>query len=240
MREIGEGKYLAFLSVVKILMERPFVFINSAMSADGKISSYLHQQVRISGREDRDRVALLRAESDAVMVGVGTVLADDPGLRVKAPHLRRGRSDRGLPEEPLRVVVDSRGRTPPSAEVLGEGCIIAVSRAAPEERLAPLRDECEIVVAGDEKVDLSELMSVLKKKGVRRVMVEGGATLNWSLMEAGLVDEISTYIGPLIIGGTGAPTLVDGSGFSDDYPKLELLSVEPLEGGVLLRWHFHR
>lgn len=217
-------------------MERPNVIINSAMSADGKISSIERRQVRISGSEDMDRVKLLRAESDAVMVGVGTVLADDPSLRVKSEGLRKMRRDRGLPEGPLRVVVDSRARTPPTAEVLGVGCILAVSKAASEEQLAPLRKKCEIVVAGDEKVDLEEILSILKKKGVERLMVEGGATLNWSLIEAGLVDEISVYVGPMIIGGAGAPTLVDGPGLSGDYPKLELISADLIDGGVLLRW----
>ncbi len=217
-------------------MDRPFVFINSAMSADGKISSVDRKQVRISGRKDMDRVKLLRAESDAVMAGVGTVLADDPGLRVKSPDLKMMRADRGLPETPLRVVVDSRARTPPGAEVLGEGCIIAVSKAAPDERLDLLREKCEILVVGEERVDLGELLSILKKKGVKRLMVEGGATLNWSLIEAGLIDEISVFVGPMIIGGEGAPTLVDGPGFSDGYPKLELISFEILGGGVLLRW----
>jgi len=217
-------------------MERPNVIINSAMSADGKISSVDRKQVRISGPDDMARVKLLRARSDAVMVGVGTVLADDPGLKVKSRDLRMMRSDRGLPENPMRVVVDSRARTPPKAEVLGEGCILAVSRAAPEERLDRLKGKCEIVVAGEEKVDLGELLSILQKKGVERLMVEGGATLNWSLIEAGLVDEIIVFVGPMIIGGEGAPTLVDGPGFSDDYPRLELVSVEALDGGVLLRW----
>jgi len=217
-------------------MERPNVIINSAMSADGKISSFEHKQVRISGAEDMDRVTLLRAESDAVMVGVGTVLADDPGLRVKSLDLKKMRMDRGLPEDPLRVVVDSRARTPPDAEVLGVGCILAVSKAAPEERLAPLRKTCEIVVSGEDRVDLVELLSILKKKGVERLMVEGGATLNWSLIEAGLVDEISVYVGPMIIGGAGAPTLVDGPGFSGDFPRLGLISSDLIDGGVFLRW----
>ncbi len=221
-------------------MDRPNVIINSAMSADGKISSYERKQVRISGPEDMDRVKLLRAESDAVMVGVGTVLADDPGLRVKSSDLKRIRSDRGFSEDPLRVVVDSRARTPLDAEVLGEGCILAVSKAAPEERLDPLRKKCEIVVAGDGRVDLRELLSILQRKGVKRLMVEGGATLNWSLIKAGLVDEISVYIGPMIIGGEGAPTLVDGPGFSADYPKFSLISADLLDGGVLLRWRVLR
>ncbi len=221
-------------------MERPNVIINCAMSADGKISSFERRQVRISGQRDMERVRVLRAESDAVMVGVGTVLADDPGLRVKSEDLRRMRLDRGLPEDPLRVVVDSRARTPPGSEVLGEGCILALSRAAPAERIASLKGKCEIVVAGEDRVDLLLLLSILHKKGVRRLMVEGGATLNWSLVEAGLVDEISVYVGPLIIGGAGAPTPVDGPGFAGEFPGLELISVHALDGGVLLRWRVLR
>jgi len=221
-------------------MERPNVIINCAMSADGKISSFERRQVRISGQRDMDRVRLLRAESDAVMVGVGTVLADDPGLRVKSLDLRNMRRDRGLPEDPLRVVVDSRARTPPGSEVLGKGCILAVSKAATADRLATLRKKCEIVVAGEDRVDLRELLSILKKKGVRKLMVEGGATLNWSLIEAGLVDEISVYIGPIIIGGEGAPTPVDGPGFSRDFPRLELIRADVVDGGVLLRWRVLR
>ncbi|MDF0591010.1 2,5-diamino-6-(ribosylamino)-4(3H)-pyrimidinone 5'-phosphate reductase [Candidatus Methanocrinis natronophilus] len=221
-------------------MERPFVIINSAMSADGKISSFQREQVRISGPEDMGRVRGLRAGSDAVMVGVGTVLADDPGLRIKSSDHRKMRKDEGLSEEPLRVVVDSLARTPLGSEVLGKGSILAVSKAAPEERLDLLRDKCEIAVCGDIRVDLPLLLSILHNKGVRRLMVEGGATLNWSLIEAGLVDEISVYVGAMIIGGEGAPTLVDGPGFSTDYPKLSLISADRLDDGVLLRWRVLR
>ncbi len=102
-------------------MTRPFVFINSAMSADGKISSIERSQVRISGQMDKSRVDLLRAESDAVMVGVGTVLADDPSLRVKSLSSREARRKRGQPEDPLRIIADSRARTPPYCQGPGTG-----------------------------------------------------------------------------------------------------------------------
>ena len=218
-------------------MDRPLVFINSAMSADGKISSILHRQVRISGKEDLIRVDELRASSDAIMVGVGTVLADDPGLRVKSELLRKERLERGAYENPLRIVADSLARTPPDAEVLGAGCIIAVSRAAPPERVAALSDRCKIFVSGVDRVDLTELMSFLHGIGVKRLMVEGGAILNWSMINAGLVDEIYVYVGNMLIGGEIAPSLVGGSGFSVTFPKLELISIERLGKGVLLRWH---
>jgi 2,5-diamino-6-(ribosylamino)-4(3H)-pyrimidinone 5'-phosphate reductase len=206
------------------------------MSADGKISSVERSQVRISGQEDMARVDLLRAESDAVMVGVGTVLADDPSLRVKSASSREARRKRGQPEEPLRIVADSRARTPPSARILGAGCIVAVSGSAPQERLDRLTSNCEIIVCGKEQVDLTELFSRLSDRGVKRLMVEGGATLNWSLLKLGLVDEIYVYMGAMLIGGENAPTLVDGPGFKEHFPRLTLCSVERLDGGVLLRW----
>jgi 2,5-diamino-6-(ribosylamino)-4(3H)-pyrimidinone 5'-phosphate reductase len=221
-------------------MNRPFTYINSAISADGKISSRERRQVRISGKEDLARVDSLRARSDAVMVGVGTVLADDPGLRVKSPSLRSSRLGAGLSENPLRVVADSLARTPPDAEVLGEGCIIATTRAAPEERLSALDGKCKLIVCGDRCVDLTVLTSSLYEMGVQKLMVEGGASLNWSMIEAELVDEIYVYVGAMVIGGLSAPTLVDGDGFRRDFPRLDLLSMEKLDDGALLCWRVGR
>ena len=217
-------------------MTRPFVFINSAMSADGKISSIDRRQVRISGREDLARVDRLRAKSDAIMVGIGTVLADDPGLGVKSDLLRRARKERGLPESPLRIVADSRARTPSTAKVLGPGCILAVSRSAPPERLRLLSRHSDIICCGEDRVDLRELFSRLFSRGIKRIMVEGGAYLNWSLVSQGLVDEIYVFIGPMLIGGDIAPTLLDGQGYRKDFPALRLASVEQLDKGVLLKW----
>lgn len=221
-------------------MKRPFIFINSAMSADGKISSKERKQIRISGKEDLLRVDELRASSDAIMVGVGTVLADDPGLRVKSKLLQKKRKDKGQPEEPLRIVADSNAITPANARILGPGCLIAVTRSAPEDRLEMLRPGCEIFECGSEIVDLPGLLEELYDRGIRRLMVEGGARLNWSLIELGLVDEMYVYIGGLIIGGERAPSLVDGSGFQNSFPRLSLQSVQRLDEGLLLHWSFER
>jgi 2,5-diamino-6-(ribosylamino)-4(3H)-pyrimidinone 5'-phosphate reductase len=217
-------------------MKRPFVFINSAMSLDGKISSFERRQVRISSKEDLERVDAMRSMSDAVMVGVGTVLADDPGLRVKSSILRMERQRRGLSENPLRVVADSNARTPPSAKVLGSGCLIAVSRNAPAQKVEALSQSCEVAVHGDERVDLVGLMGRLYDLGVRRLMVEGGAQLNWSFISLGLVDEINVFIGPIVIGGASAPTLVDGVGYLTQFPMMALKSFRVLGGGILLTW----
>jgi 2,5-diamino-6-(ribosylamino)-4(3H)-pyrimidinone 5'-phosphate reductase len=110
------------------------------MSADGKISTFERRQVRISGKSDLARVDVLRAKSDAIMVGVGTVLADDPSLRVKSEQLRGERISLGKPENPLRVVADSLASTP-TTSILGEGCIIVVSAAALQERLESLPED---------------------------------------------------------------------------------------------------
>ena len=224
-------------------MERPFVFINAAMSADGKISTVKRTQTRISGTEDFERVDALKAGSDAIMVGIGTVLADNPSLTVKSKKRREKRKKEGKDENPWRIVVDGKARTPIDAEVLNKGegkRIIAVSQRAIVEDIDKLGEKADIMVCGTEEVDLKKLLYDLWLRGVRRLMVEGGATLNWSLISQRLVDEIYTYIGNMILGGKTAPTLVDGEGFGNEDEdaaiKLELLGVEKFDEGVLLRW----
>jgi len=206
------------------------------MSADGKISTVARKQVRISGEEDLRRVDALKADVDAVMVGVGTVLADDPKLTIKSVALKRTRVDQGRTESPLRVVVDSSARTPPTAAVLGSNALIATSRQAPRHRVEELETRAEILVVGERKVDLAALLGRLKDRGVGSLLVEGGATLNFALLSLGLVDEIYTYVGNIIIGGSAAPTLVDGEGLTNDFVKLNLQEVRQIGGGVLIKW----
>ncbi len=223
-----------------VIMERPFIFINTAMSADGKISTKQRKQVRISGKADFARMDALRASSDAIMVGIGTILADDPSLTVKSPELRSERKNAGLQENPVRVVIDSKARTSLEADIFvkGEGMrVIAVSSSAPPDRVERLKEKATVICAGDNEVDLSAVMGILYRMGIKRLMVEGGATLNWGLLSAGLVDEIYTFVGNLIIGGKTAPTFVDGDGFMDtDILKIELFGTERIEEGVLLKW----
>nr|WP_321496671.1 2,5-diamino-6-(ribosylamino)-4(3H)-pyrimidinone 5'-phosphate reductase [uncultured Methanolobus sp.] len=221
-------------------MERPFTFINSAMSADGKISTKERKQVRISGQIDFNRMDQLRAGSDAVMVGIGTVLADDPSLTVKSPELKEERITAGKDENPVRIIVDSKARTPLDADIFKKGKgkrIIIVSESAPADKVEMLKKQAAIIIAGKENVDLKIAMSELKSQGIERLMVEGGATLNWGMISNGLVDEIYTFVGNLIIGGKTAPTFTDGEGFTEkEIQKLELINAEKMEEGVLLRW----
>jgi 2,5-diamino-6-(ribosylamino)-4(3H)-pyrimidinone 5'-phosphate reductase len=217
----------------------PFVFINAAMSADGKIATIERRQTRISGSIDFDRVDELRAASDAVMVGIGTVLSDDPSLTVKSEIRKGQRRARGLDENPVRIVVDSMARTPIDSDIFKKGTgkrIIAISESAPQEKVKQLSGKADIITAGKENVDLAKLLAELKTRGINRVMVEGGATLNWGLVSNGLVDEIYTFIGNIILGGAAAPTLVDGKGSTGTACRLGLISCEKLEDGVLIRW----
>ncbi len=215
------------------------VVVNAAMSIDGKLASRRREPIEISGPADFDRVDAVRAESDAVMVGVGTVLADDPQLTVDDPERIDARLARGESEQPARVVADSQARTPPDARICDPAAstYVLVSETAPDEAVMALRNAgVKVVEVGSQQVDLARAMTALESRGISQLMVEGGGTLIFSLLAAELVDELSVYIGPLVIGGEDAPTLADGEGFLDDFPTLELEAVERLDDGVLVRW----
>jgi len=215
------------------------VVVNAATSVDGKLSTRERRQVRISGEADFDRVDRLRAAADAVLVGVGTVLADDPHLGVKAEQRRVERLRNGRPANPARVVADSRARTPPDATCLNDDAetYLLVSAAAPEDRVERLREAgATVVEAGAERVDLAAALADLEAEGVARLLAEGGGELIYSLFEVGLVDELSVFVGSLVIGGRDAPTLADGEGFVEEFPSLELAAVERVDDGVVLEY----
>jgi len=224
---------------------RPYILVNVAVSADGKLSTRERRQVKISGSDDFDRVDIIKSGADAIMVGIGTILADDPSLTVKSQERIADRLSTGRPEHPVRIIIDSRARTPPDAKILHKGPgkrIIAVSSAAPEGRIAALRPHAEIISAGSEEVDLAGLMEILGSQGVKRLMVEGGGTLIAGLFNADLVDQLSMFVGNIIIGGSDAPTLADGPGWTQetDFTRLELMQIQKLDQGVLIDWRVKR
>jgi 2,5-diamino-6-(ribosylamino)-4(3H)-pyrimidinone 5'-phosphate reductase len=220
---------------------RPSVVVNVAMSADGKLSTRERRQVKISGAVDLARVDRLKADCDAVMVGIGTVLADDPSLTVKNPDLKSRRQQEGNAEHPVRVVIDSRARISPDASVLNKGDglrVVAVSESADPARVDVLRAKATVIVTGDEEVDLARVLDELGAMGIRRLMVEGGGTLIAGLVRARLVDEMYTYIGSIVIGGKDAPTLADGPGWikEAEFARLVLADVTRMDDGILLHW----
>jgi 2,5-diamino-6-(ribosylamino)-4(3H)-pyrimidinone 5'-phosphate reductase len=226
-------------------MNRPFVFINAAMAVDGKISTVERRQVRISTPDDMKRVDWLRASADAIMVGGQTLVRDDPSLTVKSAALRAVRVQAGRPENPIKVGVTTRAELRDDSDFLNAGeaaKIIITTQQAEAETIHRLRCWAEVHILGEREVNLEAALSFLYHRGVRRLMVEGGGTLNFGLLSRGLVDELYVQIGPLIFGGEDAPTLVEGVGLA--YAEAlhpELLDVERLEdGGIVLRYRVGR
>ena len=201
--------------------------MNAAMSADGKIALPSRKGVRISSEEDLRRVHELRAGCDAILVGVGTVLADDPKLTVKHEHAKG--------PNPLRIVLDSDGRTPEAAAVLDGS---APTLIATNTSCAKTFRNAEVVRCGEDEVDVHKLLDILAERGVKRVLVEGGSTVNWSFFRRGLVDELHVFVGNLVIGGHSAPSLVGGEGVAriEDAVRLKLKQATPLGDGVLLEY----
>jgi 2,5-diamino-6-(ribosylamino)-4(3H)-pyrimidinone 5'-phosphate reductase len=202
---------------------RPHVIVNCAMTADGKIAGRARKQVRISSPEDLERVKKLRAESEAILVGVNTIIADDPHLTVKGLDTGAG---------PIRIVLDSNGRTPDHAKVLdGRARTLIVTNTSCERTWKG----AEVLRLGTDRVDLHELMKELEAMKVQRLMVEGGGETIWSFFKAGLVDEYRVYVGSKVLGGRTAPSPVDGEGFEDEgCVRLKLTGSQALGDGVLL------
>jgi len=223
-------------------MNRPFVFINVAMTADGKIDTFQRQGSAISSARDKDRVDRLRAEADAVMVGGKTLLDEDPKLTVKSEALRAERLERGLSPNPIKVGVVTEARLKPDSDFLNTGpadIVIFTTRWTSKHHVSLLMSRgVDVYVDESEKVNLPKALETLKQIGVERLMVEGGATLNFELLRLGLVDEVTAYVAPMIFGGANAPTMVAGSGLerSEAIP-LKLESTEAWEdGGVYLKY----
>src|SRR5512138_3345785 len=164
-------------------MNRPFVFINVAMTADGKIDTFQRKGAAISSQRDKERVDRLRAEADAVMVGGKTLLDEDPKLTVKSESLRLERETRGLPPNPIKVGVVTEARLDPDSKFLNEGpagIVIFTTRSTSKQHISQLLSRgVDVYVDDSEKVNLLRTLETLKEIGVERLMVEGGATLNF-------------------------------------------------------------
>ena len=188
---------------------RPFVTLKIAMSLDGKIATRTGHSRWITGERARVFAHRMRADSDAVLVGIGTVIADDPLLTAR--HVRAHR-------QPLRVIADSKARTPAGAKIMRASerpPLIAVTDSAPEENARTLREAgAEVVVLPrrDGHVDLEALLEELGRREVASLLVEGGSELAGSVIEQGLADKLVVFIAPKLIGGADAPSAIGGCG----------------------------
>lgn len=217
---------------------RPYVILNAAMTLDGKIATHTGSS-NISGKEDLERVHEIRKDCDGIMVGIGTVLADDPRLTVH-------KIDAKPEDNPVRIVVDSKCRTPADARITNDDAktIIAGANEYKEEFMASDAYETlkkrgvKFFFSGDKRVDLKSLMNYLHEEGIEKLMLEGGATLNFSMIKSGLIDEISICVAPMVVGGADAKTFFDGDGFNtmDESVKLELIDYYPLGKDFILNY----
>ena len=193
------------------------------MSADGKIAGDDRTQVRISSDEDKTRVKGLRKQYDSILVGVGTILADDPHLTLK---------DRDYDTNPVRIVLDPHGKTPDDAQVLNDR---APTVMVTLEGCARSWDCDEIIRAGKDTLDLESVMQQLADMGIENILVEGGGKTISSLFRAKMVDRYTVFVGGLVIGGKDAPTPCDGDGWvAENGIKLTLEDCEMLGNGALL------
>lgn len=185
---------------------RPYVILNAAMSVDGKIATRTGKS-NLSSKRDLVRLHKLRKSVDAIIVGSKTVRVDNPLLSVR---LVKGKN-------PIRIILDSKGRISSNSRIVKSATkiptmlIVTENLSEKTEKLA--YKGIEIVRCGKHKINLKRLMNILWKKGIRRILVEGGGTTNWYFFKEGLVDEFSITIVPRILGGIKAISFVGGTGF---------------------------
>ena len=215
-----------------------YVILNAAMTLDGKIATATGSS-NISGEEDLKRVHEIRKNCDAIMVGIGTVLADDPRLTVH-------KIDANPEDNPVRVVVDSRCRTPIAARITNKDAKTIIAGANEYKFDFVVSDRYEVFSkrgieffwSGDKRVDLKALMNHLESQGIKTLMLEGGSTLNFSMIKEGLIDEINICVAPMVVGGVNAKTFFDGEGFDtmDESVKLELTDSYSLGKDLILKY----
>lgn len=223
-------------------MKRPYVHINVAMTADGKIDTFERRGSTISSPRDKERVDRLRAAADAIMVGGRTLLDENPKLTVKSAELRAERESRALAPNPAKVGIVSSAALGPESDFLTMGparIVIFTTLQTSKEQQEFLRARgVEVYLHESKRVILPEALRTLKDTGIDRLMVEGGATLNFELLRLGLVDELTVYVAPLVFGGESAPTLAAGPGLARGAAlSLKLVDAQAWEdGGVLLHY----
>ena len=211
------------------------VLINAAMTIDGKIATNLGDST-ISSKQDLRRLHRLRSSVDAIIIGISTVIVDNPRLTVRLVK-RHGTT-------PVRIIVDSIGRIPLDSKILKSASkintIVAVTRRASDERIDKIKNAGAIViVAGTKTVDLKELFFILKKMGFNKILVEGGGELNWSILQLRIVNELMVTVAPIIVGGRTATTLVEGDGYKrvSDGIKMELIKVSRQNNGEVVLYY---
>lgn len=191
-----------------IVKQRPFVTLKAAATLDGKIATHTLDSKWITSEEARYDVHTLRSENQAILVGAGTVIEDDPELTSRIPNGRN----------PLRIVLDSKLRIPLDAKLVTDGLAdtwIFTSQQVDESKKAALQERGIRIfeTSGEIRVDLQDVMRILGENSISSLFIEGGGTINASFLENNLIDKVVLYFAPKLVGGKNAPTFLEGTGF---------------------------
>ncbi len=216
-------------------MNRPYVIVVSEVTLDGKLTLYRgassKELMSLMTKEVYKYLHSIRAEVDAIMVGCETIRTDDPSLTVRYVEGKN----------PLRVIPCSTANVPYNANIFSKDAptIIATTKRAPQERIDKIKElGAEIIYAGEDLVDFPLLLSELWQRGVKKLMVEGGASINWEFARLGFIDELRIIHLPVVIGGENVPTLVGGEGFKSlkKLLRFEFVKHHLLDGFLITEW----
>ncbi len=214
-----------------------YVILNSAMTLDGKIATKEGNST-ISSTEDLRRVHSIRSSVDGIMVGISTVLIDNPRLTARLDKVHKDSVG------PTRIIIDSTARIPLQSKILKSAhrikTIVAVTRRAKNTRIKKIQSTgAMIMIAGNKDVDLKIVFAQLNKIGFKKILVEGGGEINWSVLRLGIVNELIVTIAPRIVGGRSATTIVEGLGYSkmSEGIKMNLEKIVTQDAGEIVLYY---
>ena len=211
---------------------RPHIIFSAAITLDGKLATRTGDS-KLSSRADKNRVHKLRSKVDVILIGKNTAKIDDPVLSVHDTKKKN----------PIRIILDSNATIHTSSRILETSSkiptIIVVAKNARKKNLQMLEKfPVQIIVCGKYKVNIKKLLTILRKRGIKKILVEGGGATNWAFVKENLVDEAIITITPYLVGGMTATTLVDGDGFSTiaNSIRLKLKNVTKMKNEVILHY----
>lgn len=221
---------------------RPHVTLSAAMSLDGHLDDATPNRLLLSDAEDFDRVDDLRAHSDAILIGAETIRRDNPRLLVNDASRRSARLARGEAEYPLKVTVTARGELEPEASFFttGGAKLVYCASGTAEAQAKRLGDAAEVHAAGDPP-DFGAILDDLGRRGVRRLMVEGGSSVHTRFLAEGLADEIQLAIAPFLVGDPRAPRFTNPAAYPQDKDhRMRLAETRAIGDLVFVRYLIDR
>lgn len=214
--------------------------MNVAMSVDGKISTVQRERLRFSSPTDWELMDEIRAQVDAILIGARTIRAEDPPVRIRSRKNREARKSRGKSLHPLSIILSRSLDLPLTGRYFKNqhvSRLIVTTKDVPQDAVKRVAAHAEICQIGYGSVDIAGLCEYLKIRGIERLLVEGGGEVNMAFLREGFMDEIYVTISPVIIGGSNAPTPVDGEGFTSNHlPALKLIDHRHVGDEIFLHY----